>query len=117
MARKSNTPSAELVAQVRALVGDDGLTNEQISRVIVAYQAAHAGATLGTVAINPATNAVAKRVSVGGVHQWKVIDDDGGVSFDTRPDLEGWEVARRPQPASGDETQVPVLTPRSQPGK
>lgn len=117
MARNSNTPSAELVAQVKAIVGDDALTVEQVNSVIVAYQAAHAGAEVGTVAINPTTGAVAKRVSVDGVHKWRVLDDDGGVSFDARPELDGWDVARRPAPVADRQASVPPLTPRSRPGK
>lgn len=93
MARKSNGPSAELVAHVRAAVGDDGLTAEQINRVITAFQAAHEGAELGTVMIHPETGAVAKRVSVEGVHKWRVMDDDG-FSFDTRPTLVGWDTVQ-----------------------
>jgi len=95
MARKSNTPPNALVAHVQALVGDDDLSEEQVSRVIVAYQAVYSGAPVGTVMLNPGTGDVAKRVAVQGVHKWHVIGDDG-VSFDTRPDLEGWDVVRRP---------------------
>ncbi|QZT61234.1 hypothetical protein [Mycolicibacterium austroafricanum] len=91
----SNTPSAELVSHVKSLVGDEDLSSEQVNRVIVAYQAVYAGAELGTVMMNPKTGAIAKRVDVDGVHKWQVLDD-GGMSFDTRPTLDGWELVPRP---------------------
>ncbi len=95
MARKSNTPPNALVSHVQSLVGDD-VSEDQINRVIVAYQAVYAGAPVGTVMINPETGDVARRVAADGVHKWQVIGADG-VSFDTRPDLEGWDVVRRPE--------------------
>lgn len=92
MARKSNTPSNALVERVRALLDDEEVSEDQINRVIVAYEAAHSGDPVGTVLLNPETGATARRVSVDGVHKWRV--DDGEVSWDTRPTLEGWTVVR-----------------------
>jgi hypothetical protein len=94
--RKSNTPSKAIVEHVKAAVAEDGLTAAQINRVIAAYKAAHAGAAVGTVAINDATGAVAKRINADGVHKWQILTDSGS-SFDTRPQLDdGWDVVRRP---------------------
>ena len=85
----SNTPSLELVKHVNALLPEDGLTDEQVNRVIVAYQAVHEGAPIGTVMLDPVSGDVAKRVVIDGVHKWQVISE-GGLKFDTRPVLEGW---------------------------
>jgi hypothetical protein len=87
----SNTPSAELVAHVQALVGDD-VTAEQVNRVIVAYHAAHDGEPVGTVRMNPVTSEVAQRVDMDGVHKWRVLGVDGTLGFDTRPTLPDWDL-------------------------
>lgn len=87
----SNTPSPELVAHVQALVGDE-VSEEQVNRVIVAYQAAHDGEPVGTVRINPVTNELAQRIDVDGVHKWRVLGVDGTLGFDTRPTLPDWDL-------------------------
>lgn len=89
----SNTPSPQLVSYVTASLGD-GLTEEQVNRVIVAYQTASAGAPLGTVMIHPDTGVVAKRVNVDGVHKWQIVDD-GTLQFDERPTLDGWDLLKQ----------------------
>lgn len=97
---QSNTPSPELVAHVKLLVGDEELSDEQINRVIVCYHAALDGEPIGTSFIHEETGAIAKRMTIDGVPKWQISDEE--VTFDTRSTfegVEGWTLVKRPVPA------------------
>lgn len=96
----TNTPGPELVAHVKLLVGEEALTDEQVSRVIVCYHAALEGEPIGTSFVRD-DGAIAKRMTIEGVPKWRIMDDDS-VTFDTRPTfdgVEGWTLVMRPVPA------------------
>jgi len=66
------------------------LTDAQVQRVIETWNAARQGDPLGTIRRCPDTGAVAHRVSVDGIHMWKVTTPDGQTWNDMVPTL-SWD--------------------------
>lgn len=109
--RVSNTPPAGLVEHVTNLTLDEHLTErlkectddaeavkmvaELVNRAIVNYQAVHDGESLNTVRMCPNTGKVAQRVAIEGVHKWQVMNPDGSIGYDTRPELTDWDLIRQ----------------------
>lgn len=93
---------AAQVRAVTAVVGD--LSEDQVRRVLTAVESLRDGATPGTIVQDPATGAVALRVSEGGVDYWSVTDPSGAYYRDMQPQLQGWKAITRP--AAKTETKV-----------
>lgn len=76
-----------LVAPPQALVtqiadGIEGVTAEQVAAVLAGLAVAQSGAPLGTLYVDEATGVAAQRVSLNGVHWWRIIHPDGELSYD-----------------------------------
>lgn len=76
-----------------------GISDETVAAVMQALRASQQGAPVGTVLRDPATGAVAHRVT-SGVAVWHVSALDGSSWTDTQPTLVGW-VELEAQPAGG----------------
>lgn len=70
------------------------VTDEHVAMVLSAYESVISGPALGTVVMDPASGQIAMRVSVDGIHQWRITAPDGGVWGDMRPALPEWVVIR-----------------------
>lgn len=66
------------------------MTDAQVQQVIEAWNAVRQGDPLGTIRRCPDTGAVAHRVSVDGIHMWRVTIPDGQAWNDLVPTL-GWD--------------------------
>ena len=66
-----------------------GIDDETVAAVMQALRASREGAAIGTVLRDPATGAVAHRVT-SGVQVWHVSELDGSSWTDTQPTLAGW---------------------------
>lgn len=81
------------------------LTDDQVQAVLQAWNLARAGEPLGTIRYDAATKRLAHRVSVDGVHLWRVTGEGGDQFNDHTPTL-GWEVLRGPEGGPGDDFEV-----------
>jgi hypothetical protein len=75
----------EIVRHISA--GMDDLTDEQIHRVLEAWNQVRQGDPVGTVRRNPANGEVAHRVDHEGVHVWRISNPDGSQYNDMRPTM------------------------------
>lgn len=71
------------------------MTDEQVQQVIQAWNAVRQGDPVGTVRRNPETRQVAHRVSVDGVHLWRVSAESGEQYNDMVPTMP-WPVIVEP---------------------
>lgn len=69
------------------------LTDDQVQAVLHAWNHVRQGDPLGTVRYDPETKKLAHRVSVDGVHLWRVTAQDGEQYNDHTPTL-AWAVLR-----------------------
>lgn len=63
------------------------LTDDQVQAVLQAWNRARAGDPLGTIRYDAQTKKLAHRVSVDGVHLWRVTGEDGEQYNDHTPTL------------------------------
>lgn len=73
-------PPEALVSQIAD--GIDGVTPEQVTAVLAGLAVAQSGAPLGTLYVNETTGVAAQRVSLDGVHWWRIISPNGELSYD-----------------------------------
>lgn len=78
--------TTEVVSTISDQLTD--ITPEQVEQVMNAWNLVRQGDPVGTVRRSE-TGQVAHRVSVDGVHLWRVADADGTTWSDTAPTL-GW---------------------------
>lgn len=69
------------------------LTDDQVQQVIQAWNAVRQGDPIGTVRFEAETGRVAHRVSVDGVHLWRITGPDGEQYNDMVPTM-AWELLR-----------------------
>jgi hypothetical protein len=77
------------------------ITDEQVNAVLSTWNSILNGDPLGTVRLDPNTGHIAYRVSLDGVHMWKVTAPDGGTWQDMQPSLP-WPVISNANEQSGD---------------
>lgn len=77
--------SQSVVEQIVARV--QGVDNEKVAAVLAAWQSIREGDPIGTVRRCPDTGGIAHRVSVEGVHMWRVSMPDGSQHNDLQPTL------------------------------
>lgn len=83
-----------VVSTVSSQIPD--MTDAQVQQVIEAWNAVRQGDPIGTVRMCPETGNVAHRVSVDGIHMWRVTAPDGQQWNDMVPTL-GWDCIREVQ--------------------
>jgi len=88
-------------------------TAEELARIMLAALAmAENGDPLGTVRINPETGATADRLLRETDIVWRVTTPgDQNISYDTRPTMEGWDVAYDPTAVKADPIPIVAVPP------
>lgn len=89
-------PTPAVAEAIVSQLGDTGLTAEQITQVLGAYNQVRAGDPPGTIVRDPNTGTVAHRVVSEGVHVWRCSAPDGTQWSDMTPTLPGWETIVSP---------------------
>lgn len=79
----------EIVDQISRHIGDS-ITDEQVNTVLAALNHVRGGDPVGSIRFNPKTGAVAHRVEIDGVIQWRVTAPDGSAYNDLQPVLPDW---------------------------
>jgi hypothetical protein len=78
----------EIVQRISNHIGES-ITDQQVNDVLHALNLVRAGDPVGMMKLSQ-DGAVARRVEVNGVVQWKVISPDGSSYNDLQPTLPGW---------------------------
>ena len=81
--------TAEIVAVISKHIGDS-ITDEQVNTVLAALNHVRGGDPVGSIRFNPKTGALAHRVEIDGVIQWRVTEPGGGTYNDVQPVLPDW---------------------------
>lgn len=71
------------------------VSDEQVSAVLETWNAVLQGDPLGTVRLDTASGQIGHRVSIDGVHMWRISAPDGGQWTDMQPTLP-WTVVSTP---------------------
>ena len=79
--------TAEVVTEIQKHLAVEGLTDQQVTAVLSAWNTVKEGDELGTVRRDDVTGAVAHRVDASGAHLWVVTAPDGGTWKDTQSTL------------------------------
>jgi hypothetical protein len=78
-----------IVDQISRHIGDS-ITDEQVANVLAALNHVRGGDPVGAIRFDPKTRAVAHRVEIDGVIQWRVTTPDGATYNDLQPILVEW---------------------------
>lgn len=98
---QTGPPAVDMEAQVAALAAASGV-DVDVVRQLVTVQTQQAGEPVGTVRIapvpemaDPLSVAVAHRVLVGGIPQWRVSHPTDGVFYELSPTKADWTLVER----------------------
>ena len=81
-------PAEDLAAHIAA--GIPGVSAEQAAAVLAAVAEVQAGEPLDTVRKDPDSGELAHRISLNGVHLWRISKSNGEQWFDKTPTLPAW---------------------------